>query len=242
MSYGNFAQAEQNAEMSQEKFLLWVSDQLAKQGRGAKSRLAEHMDIEPSAVSRLLKGERSLLLDEAQGISDYFAMLQHSPAVDVTFPPLSSNRVEGCPNLLVRGNVAAGLWLEASVFENEVYDEGPIKGGDDRYPFELQYLMRIQGESLNKIAQDGDLILCLDHGLAGLEIQSGDLVVVERSRDDGHTIERTAKRIFQQNGKIELRPESNDPRFQDPLVFDEHDEEATEVRVIAKVLWVIKRE
>lgn len=151
----------------------------------------------------------------------------------------ASAPLRALPPLEIKGQVAAGLWMEAGLFETDAVKQSTI-AGDLRYPAEYQYLLQINGESLNRIARDGDLILCLDYLDAGIEIKSGDLVVVERSRDGGHTIERTAKRIVRRNGAIELRPESNDPRFQDAVVFNEHDEEATEVRIIAKILSVIR--
>ena len=142
--------------------------------------------------------------------------------------------------LELKGQVAAGLWMEAGLFETDAVRNTTISG-DMRFPSESQYLLQINGESLNRIARNGDFILCLDYLEAGIEIKSGDLVVVERSRDGGHTIERTAKRIIRRDNVIELRPESDDPRFQEPVIYSEHDEEATEVRILAKVLSVIRQ-
>ncbi|POF29653.1 LexA family protein [Roseibium marinum] len=142
--------------------------------------------------------------------------------------------------LEIKGQVAAGLWMEAGLFETDATRKATM-AGDLRYPNEYQYLLQINGESLNRIARDGDFVLCLDYLEAGIDIRSGDLAVVERSRDGGHTIERTAKRIIRRDGGIELRPESDDPRFQDPIIFNELDEEATEVRIIAKILTVIRQ-
>ena len=142
--------------------------------------------------------------------------------------------------LEIKGEVAAGLWMEAGLFETEQSEESTLAGGDCRFPPNAQYLLRIRGESMNRIARDGDLILCLDFMQAGIELKSGDVAVVERSRDGGHTIERTAKRVVRHKDRIELRPESNDPRFQDPIIFNDHSEEAAEVRIIAKVLSVIR--
>jgi SOS-response transcriptional repressor LexA len=130
--------------------------------------------------------------------------------------------------------------MESALFETDAARKTSF-AGDLRFPSESQYLLQINGESLNRIAWNGDFILCVDYLGAGLEIKSGDLAVVERTRDGGHTIERTAKRIIRRNGQIELQPESNDPRFQEPVIFNEHDEEATEVRIIAKVLSVIRQ-
>ncbi|AQQ02442.1 hypothetical protein B0E33_01570 [Roseibium algicola] len=144
------------------------------------------------------------------------------------------------PALQIIGEVAAGHWLESDLFEHEKTENSNLAGGDARYLPSMQYLMRVNGESLNKIARHGDLILCLDYAQAGIELKSGDLVVAERSRDGGLTFERTAKRIVRHNGEIELRPESDDPRFQEPVIYNEHGEEATEVRVVAKVLGVFR--
>ncbi|WP_428647790.1 LexA family protein [Roseibium sp.] len=142
--------------------------------------------------------------------------------------------------LEIKGQVAAGLWMEAGLFASEASQKATFSG-DLRYPVKSQYLLQINGESLNRIARNGDFVLCLDYLEAGIEIKSGDLAVVERSRDGGHTIECTAKRVIRHNGEIELRPESDDPRFQEPIIFNEHDEEATEVRIKAKILSVIRQ-
>jgi len=142
--------------------------------------------------------------------------------------------------LELKGQVAAGLWMESGLFETDAVRKTTFSG-DLRFPSESQYLLQINGESLNRIARDGDLILCLDYLQAGIEIKSGDLAVVERSRDGGHTVERTAKRLIRRDDVVELHPESDDPRFQEPVIFNEHDEEATEVRIIAKVLSVIRQ-
>jgi SOS-response transcriptional repressor LexA len=152
----------------------------------------------------------------------------------------ASAPIRAATALDLKGQVAAGLWMEAGLFETDAISSTTI-AGDLRFPSRSQYLLEINGESLNRIARNGDFILCLDYLEAGIEIKSGDLVVVERSRDGGHTIERTAKRIVRRNGVIELQPESDDPRFQEPVIFNEHDEEATEVRIIAKILSVIRQ-
>lgn len=152
---------------------------------------------------------------------------------------LETNKEPGRQTLLMRGEVTAGLWMEADLFEGERGEKSTVLG-DSRYPTALQYLLTIKGESLNRVARDGDLILCLDYAQAGIDLQSKDLVVVERTRDGGQTIERTAKRLVQSADGLQLHPESNDPRFQDPIVFNEGDEEVTQVRIVAKVLSILR--
>jgi len=176
------------------------------------------------------KGERPISREEVLALAP----------VALTDLEAASAPTRAATALELKGQVAAGLWMEAGLFETDAARKTSI-AGDLRFPSESQYLLQINGESLNRIARNGDFVLCLDFLDAGIEIKSGDLVVVERSRDGGHTIERTAKRIVRRNGLIELQPESDDPRFQEPIIFNEHDEEATEVRIIAKVLSVIRQ-
>ncbi len=137
------------------------------------------------------------------------------------------------------GEVAAGLWMEAALFETEKAEESTISY-DVRFPTQSQYVVRVRGESLNKVAANGDLLLCVDYLSAGIEPKENDLVLVERSRDDGMTIERTAKRVIRMNGQSELMPESTDPRFQDTIVFREGDFDHTEVTIKARIVMVFK--
>ncbi len=211
--------------------------------------LADLVGTSQPQIRRLENGERQMTKEWAERLAPHLGVVPSA----LLFPEQRAEAVaEALINkiarassteqnslLNIKGEVAAGLWMEADLFDSEKVEKSNLIGGDKRFPLEYQYLLRIRGESLNREAQDGDLILCLDYGQAGFEIKSGDLIVVERSRDGGHTLERTAKRIFHHNGEIELRPESNDPRFQEPVVYNEHSEEASEVRILAKVLHVI---
>lgn len=137
------------------------------------------------------------------------------------------------------GEVAAGLWMEAALFETENSLESTISY-DVRFPAQSQFVVRVRGESLNRIAGNGDLLLCVDYLAAGIELKENDLVLVERSRDEGMTIERTAKRLINVNGQSELMPESDDPRFQDTIVYREGDADHTEVKIKAKIIMVFK--
>lgn len=137
------------------------------------------------------------------------------------------------------GEVAAGLWMEAALFETENAEESTISY-DVRFPPQAQFVVRVRGESLNRVAANGDLLLCVDYLAAGIELKENDLVLVERSRDNGMTIERTAKRLVRLNGQSELMPESDDPRFQDTIVYREGDFDHTEVKIKAKVVMVFK--
>lgn len=146
---------------------------------------------------------------------------------------------EGAP---VIGEVAAGHWREVdtSNVDEACYELVPVPP-DTRWPRDAQYGLVVRGTSINKLASDGDILLCVDLMRAGIRYKNGDLVVVERHRDGGALKEVTAKRVVHNGDKVELWPESTDPRYQEPIVLDGATrQEGENARVIAIVAWIYK--
>lgn len=61
----------------EDKIKLWVSEQLREMGRGAKARLAEHLDVTPTQVTKMLntgagKEHRVIRADELVKIVEFF--------------------------------------------------------------------------------------------------------------------------------------------------------------------------
>ena len=143
--------------------------------------------------------------------------------------------------LKVSGYVAAGVWLDLDQAEGADDVVLPITP-DPRFPKDRQFAVRVQGNSINKIASDGQYLLCLgvDYSEDGQPlVETGDLAVIERIRSDGLR-EATVKRVRLTDDGWELHPESTESRHSGVLRLDEglfHDEEGFEVRVIGKVLW-----
>lgn len=140
----------------------------------------------------------------------------------------------------ILGIVRAGTWQEAEPGGFEVHRYVP---SSTDHPPEWQYAFTVEGTSLNKIANPGDVLICLDLIKSKVAIEDNDLVIVERSRFGGQMLERTAKRVRRTSSGFELWPESTDPDYLEPLHIDggdEHDE-TTEIRVSAKVLWILKK-
>lgn len=142
--------------------------------------------------------------------------------------------------LQIKGSVAAGAWFEIDPHsDNGDLEFAPVVPSP-QYPASAQYALRVRGDSINKIATEGDLLRCLDLGITGLEPRDGDLVIVEQVRDDGLLHEVTAKRVVRANGVIQLEPESTNPRWK-PIVYDPaRDDGSIEVRIIAIVDTVIR--
>lgn len=190
--------------------------------------------LEPGAVYDITRGRdpgftKMLQLTAAHGISlDSLAGRPHTE-------PLRSG---GIP---VKGQVAAGVWHEVDMPDEELFEPLPV-ALDLRYPAEAQYGLVVRGNSINRFASAGDVLVCLDLGMTGLQIVNDDMVVVERIKQQAGLREVTAKRVKFVEGGMELWPDSDDPAFQTPLLIH-HGDDLTEddgMRIIARVEWAFK--
>lgn len=148
--------------------------------------------------------------------------------------PLSDKPLATIP---IVGIVRAGAWQDVDAGDSSVYESVPAAPDA---PSEWQFAYVVEGTSLDKIAKQGDILICLDIIKSGIDVKDGDLVVVERARFSGQMVERTGKRIRRVIGGFELWPESNDPQYQDPIKVNGV-EDGDEIRVVAKVLWIMKK-
>jgi transcriptional regulator with XRE-family HTH domain len=143
--------------------------------------------------------------------------------------------------LLIKGEVAAGHWLELDAdFDQDEFEQRPVPL-DPRYPAEAQYGLFVKGTSVNKVAQSGDILQCVDVAMTGIEPVEDELVIVERRRFQSGQKEVTAKRWRRRGKVVELYPDSTDERWQEPILFDPkkaHPDE--EVAIIALVIAVYK--
>lgn len=146
-------------------------------------------------------------------------------------------KVEG---VRVLGRVAANSWqtVDDDVEQDEeTVERVPIVSG---YPVEWQFGMIVEGNCLNKIAADGDRLVCLDLIKSQVDIAEDDLVIVERRKFGGLMRQLTAKRVKRTSQGFELWPESTDPAHQEPIVLKDIPDDV-EIRVWAKVLWILRK-
>ena len=139
---------------------------------------------------------------------------------------------------LVMGEVAAGSWLEHRFASDEYLYPLPLIAGDPGVRKAMIGLI-VRGESMNKIAKDGDILFTEVISETGAEWDNGDVVVVERQRDQGGLYEVSAKRVRVSKRRVELIPESTHPDFQEPLELG--DSEKDTVRVVGIVRWIIRK-
>lgn len=216
------------------------SERLKKARRDAGYRTAtdaaEALGVKYSTYAGHENGSRSYEADEAIVYARKFKVpveylltgkIAAVPSVDKT--PLAT--------VPVIGIVRAGTWQEVDAGDSGLYEVVPAAPGE---PSEWQYAFTVEGTSLNRIAKPGSILVCLDFVKSRVEIQDSDLVIVERSRFGGQMIERTGKRVRKTRTGFELWPDSDDPAHQEPILLDGH-QGADEIRIVAKVLWIMSR-
>ena len=109
----------------------------------------------------------------------------------------------------VVGMVSAGTWMEA--MEQQDVTNIPFVP-DPRFVNLEQYGLRVLGQSVNKIARDGEVVICVPYFMVRSALSDGDLVHVERRR--GELVEGTVKRLRLTPAGPILEACSDDPRHQ----------------------------
>lgn len=139
----------------------------------------------------------------------------------------------------VIGEVQAGIWKEVQETQDRLIDRLPITI-DPSIPENAQYALKVRGDSMNLIAKDGAFVICHDIESGLFEPGFGQLVVVERVRDDMSIIELTVKRLSKDADKKPiLVPESTDPLYQEaiPLHADESGDTVARVKAIVVAVF-----
>lgn len=137
----------------------------------------------------------------------------------------------------VVGTVAAGVWKEPENFDDQ--DSWPLALRSMYSDPSTCYALTVRGQSLNRIAQDGSFLICLSVDRTEYSLRDGDLVIVERVNDDRSLIEVTAKRLRGKEGSWQLWPESDDPKFQEPIELGSLSEDGS-IRVVAVVEYIVR--
>jgi transcriptional regulator with XRE-family HTH domain len=205
----------------------------------SKMRLAKEAGVPYDSVLKYLGGKveqpRGDMLDRlARAVGVTALWLEHG--LDDTSLTVLDNKSGQIAPIPVIGFVKAGIW-------QDVREGGPADmfvpsiGG---YPVRLQKAYIVDGESLNKIARPGDVLICLDLIGSAVSIVENDLVIVEMTKHEGEFVDRSAKRVRKTKTGYELWPESDHPDHQEPIVLEEADD-GTEFRISAKVLWIIRK-
>lgn len=137
----------------------------------------------------------------------------------------------------VTGSVAAGVWSETTEWPQS--DRFEILIGHSPFPKARRFGLRVDGHSMDQVFASGTLLDCLSIFDLNIEPANGDIVIVERHRDDGMRELTVKEYLCEDDGRSWLVPRSTKPEFQAPIEVGRPDvdhENDGYVQVIAYVI------
>lgn len=204
----------------------------------SNAELARRSGVSYDSVSKYVKGGVS------QPRGDTFEVLARALDVDPLWlekgiEPHGVGRSSDTRSVTVIGPVQAGYWTEAFEWEDSDQYDVHINADDDIRPFKL-YGAELRGASMDKWRPAGTIIIFTDQIDTGEELRAGSRYVVERRNSAGEH-ECTVKTFWlDEDGEPWLLPESNDPRFQEPIKINGLDGDT--IRIMGRVVYTVSKE
>ncbi len=153
----------------------------------------------------------------------------------------SPGELKGLRHVEVAAPIQAGTWAESWEWD---YDDRYTVIVPD-YPeyshFKL-YAAEARGTSMNRRYPEGTVLVFVDVNDTREEPLPGKRYIVERKRASGEA-EHTVKLLHADgDGKLWLMPESDDPRFQAAIPFEEGTGDEDVVAIVGRVIAAVTRE
>ena len=146
------------------------------------------------------------------------------------------------------GTVEAGVFREMTGPEpwlQEDQYEQIADPGSSQHPRARHFAMRVAGDSMNAARPrpilEGDIAVFVDIVDAELSVNDGEIYLVRRTRDGGQSYEWTLKRARVFRDRIELTPESYNPKHEMMVIPRRGPELNDAVEIIAVGLLVATR-
>jgi transcriptional regulator with XRE-family HTH domain len=217
--------------------------------RLSQAELAKRIGVEQSTITETESGHirrpkklrelaRELLVSEAWLLGE---------VEDPLAPASQLYRQVGTVEVPMVGRVEAGAYRVQEPFDDL---EAPkvVTAADKRFPNAKMMAFEVSGDSANERGiLDKDIVIGIDFVDSGLPVRDGMMVVVQQTRDAGHTLEWTIKEVCTFRDRIELLPRSTNKKHKKIVVkpnFDQETgcrtEEGSEIKILAVVIRVIK--
>lgn len=183
-----------------------------------------------SGKSKNARGDTMAKIAEQLGV----AVGELMSGVDTPEPAVGEQLAE----LPLIGPVQAGAWL---ALDDSGQDEPQMMAValDRRYPQARQWLREVRGDSMNaRNIYPGDLAHIVEFIGSGVNLNTGMIVEVTRTRDDGALREITLKEVEVTESGLLLWPRSNNARWQDPVRLD--DDSGADLQVEVSGLLIAK--
>lgn len=152
--------------------------------------------------------------------------------------PEGVERIPLGPTLYLKGEVAAGNWVEAYEWPEDEWQTFTGRS-DVNAQQQDRFGLRIVGDSMNELYPEGTIVECIST-FGHTEIEPGKKVVVLRKRID-QTYEATVKQYVVIDDQKWLRPRSTNPAHQ-AINLETEDADIEETRVIAIVVASVRPE
>lgn len=144
-------------------------------------------------------------------------------------------------DLPLLGPIQAGAWLAVDDLPQDDPPMMPVML-DRRYPHAPQWLREVRGDSMNaRNVLPGDIAHLVDYFAAGINLNTGMVVEVTRTRDGGGLREITLKEVEITGEGVLLWPRSTNPKWTQPVRLDDGEGSDIEVRVTGLLLAKITR-
>ena len=142
------------------------------------------------------------------------------------------------PRLYIKGEVAAGVWLDATELPPSEWQSFTGRAGVSA-SLEHRFGLRVVGDSMDQIYLPGTIVECISV-FGHTEVTPGKRVIVIRKNHHGEC-EATIKELVQQDGAMWAVPRSNNPEHR-PIKLDEPEEGIKETRIAAVVVGSYRAE
>lgn len=201
-----------------------------RKGRGlTQAQVASKLGLDLTNYNRLENGKTELTLSRMKQIAE----ILHIEPVDLISDQQSTRTVR------VRAFVEAGAWEESHEWEEDDWYEVSVPDVPDLHAYPL-YAAETRGASMDKVYPEGTVLVFTSMIDRPSQLEVGKRYIVERERPDGMR-EATVKTLGRDEaGRYWLWPESNDPRFQQPIEVEGADGDL--IRIMGKVVFSVRRE
>lgn len=233
--------------MEKSRTVLQIRLEERMNAKGAKQApLAKSLGLSESFIRDIVRGKTKspqasnldILATALETTSDY--LLGKTDQVGISAPAIA---VPSKP-ITYGGKVQAGAFISVDDYFSQ--DDEHTRVPDfvtphPRFPKARQYAWQVVGNSMDEVdIKDGMWVVgieSVDYIDQYREIESGQFVIVERSRNGGSERETTVKEARFYRDRMELIPRSSDPTFLSIVV--PHDQEADPDQEIVKILAVV---
>lgn len=195
----------------------------------SQQELADRLGVTWQTVSNVERGVSGL---SSKKIDKWAAAMDAEPHEVVS----AAGEMRSVP---IVGDVQAGHFAESWTLDEDDYSEVWIEDEPRFRPFKLRGVVT-RGPSMNRRYPEGTILIFTDAIETGEDFVVGKRYIIERERADGMR-EATVKVLWRDEaGKTWLVPESDDPRFQEPIALDGADGDT--VRIVGRVRYAVSRE